>query len=84
MPSRTVQAGIAALVAFAAASALMVRFIGEPLRPVDYFLSGSVGTFAALVALFVVLVKPSDWRSLFYKARRLRPKQAGSSKTLGI
>ena len=50
----------------------------------DYFLSGSVGAFAALVTLFIALVKPSGWRGIFYKARRVRPKTSATTKTLGI
>jgi hypothetical protein len=84
MSSRTVWAGAAALIAFSAAVAASVRLMGDPLLPVDYFLSGTIGTFVGLVALFVGLVKPSDWRNVFYKARRFRPKQPRSTKTLGI
>jgi hypothetical protein len=84
MPSRTVWAALAALVTFAVTAALMVHLIEEPRRPVDLFLAGSVGTFAALMALFIALLKPSDWRKLFYKSRRPRPKPSQSGKTLGI
>jgi hypothetical protein len=84
MLSRTVWAGLAALVAFSITAALMVHLIGEPRRSVDLFLAGSFGTFAALIALFIALMKPSDWSKLFYKTRRVRPKPSRSGKTLGL
>lgn len=84
MPSRTVWAAAAVIAAFAAGAAATIRFLGAPLRPADYFLGGSIGTLAAMVVLFLVFLRPSDWRNLFYKARRVRATRPPSSKTLDL
>lgn len=87
MRSRHWIAVIAAVAAFAAGCSIMLWMLKEPLGPVEYFLSGAVGTFAALIAIFISLIDVRTWRSLFYKQRRPKPGDSprpGRSGTLGI
>lgn len=91
MRSRTVVAAISSAAAFAMFSGMMILGMQKPMRPLDYFLSGAVGTFAALIALFLTLVPSGEWGSFFVKKQRLpkRPDGArqgsgGGRNTLGI
>jgi len=56
---------------FAAAAAVLLRILPHPLNETDYLVIGTVATFAALLALFLILLKTSiKSRDLFYKERR--------------
>jgi hypothetical protein len=79
MSVRGIWATLAAMAAFGAGCAGMVAVLQKPLRPVDYFLTGAVGTLLALAALFLTLIRMSHWKNVFYKkrARRSRSRQSG-------
>jgi type IV secretory pathway VirB2 component (pilin) len=83
MSVRGVWAALAALAAFAAGCAGMLAVLREPLRPVDYFLTGAVGTLLALAALFLTLIRISHWKNVFYK-KRTRPSPSRRSGTLHL
>ncbi len=69
------------LTVFAAAAAALVRILPEPLNKTDYLVIGTVATFAALLALFLILLKTSiKSRDLFYKERR-RPEKTNETDT---
>ena len=74
---------VAAIVAFGAGVMLMIGALREPVRPVEYFLAGVVGTLFALAVLFLTLVRFSNLRNVFYK-KRARPARAARSSTLGL
>jgi hypothetical protein len=78
MRSRYVLAGFAAAAAFSFGCALMIWLMEQPLRPLDYFLGGVVGTFLALAALFIGLASASRWENVFYKKRRIRSGRRGA------
>jgi hypothetical protein len=46
---------VAGVAAFGLAATATLRFLPEPLRPLDYLLTGSVATLATLVTLFLGL-----------------------------
>ena len=92
MQARHGAAAVAGACAFAVVSFAMAATMNQPVRPLDYFLCGASGTFAALLAVFVVFLNPAELKTFLYKDRRVvkRPERAsqgrGSGKhiTLGI
>ena len=65
---------------------VIVAFLPEPLRPVDYFLAGAVGTLIAAAAVFAGFALVSGIGNMFYKRRYrgTRRKAGGASGILGI
>ena len=58
-------------VTFAAVAALLLRVLPAPHREIDYLVTGAVATFAAMVALFVMLARTfARGSDLFYKRRQ--------------
>jgi hypothetical protein len=70
MPSRYWVPGLGAALVFVSVVAIMLAVLPGPLRPVDYFLSGTAGTLAGSVALFAVVARTSRIRDIFYRRRR--------------
>ena len=62
---------LGAIVVFAAVSAVILRFMPEPIEDTDYLIADSAGTLVALLVLFLSLVstrmKTSD---VFVKKRK--------------
>ncbi len=71
---------------WAASAAGILAFLPDPLRPVDYFLAGGVGTLVAAATVFAGFAKVSGVGNLLYKRRSktARPERAGASGILGI
>jgi hypothetical protein len=71
---------------WASSAAVIVAFLPEPLRPVDYFLAGAIGTLIAAAAVFAGFARLSGIGNMFYKRRHheVRRKAAGASGILGI
>jgi hypothetical protein len=67
-------------------AAVIGAFLPAPLRPVDYFLAGAIGTLIAAAALFAGFARVWGIRDMFYKRRHheARRKSAGASGILGI
>ena len=61
---------LAAVLVFAAASLVAVEILPQPLRPVDYFLAGGIGTLVASLTVFLGYARISRIGDLFYKRRR--------------
>lgn len=56
---------------FAAVAALLLRVLPAPHREIDYLVTGAVATFAAMVALFVMLARTfARGTDLFYKRKQ--------------
>ncbi len=70
MTSRYLIPGLGAVLVFLSVAAIMLAVLPGPLRPVDYFLSGTAGTLAGSVALFAVVARTSRMRDVFYRRRR--------------
>lgn len=86
MKSRYGSAALAGACAFAVVAFAMASTMEKPARPLDYFLCGAAGTFAALLAVFVALVNPTHLKTFFYKERRLVKRlepPAGSGRSSG-
>lgn len=62
--------GIGAAVLFAFVAALLLRIMPQPLRPVDFLVTGAIATMVALLALFGALIGTSKQRNIFFKKRR--------------
>jgi hypothetical protein len=75
-----------AALTWVSSAAVIVAFLPAPLRPVDYFLAGAVGTLIAAAAVFAGFARVSGIGDMFYKRRHreTRRKPAGASGTLGI
>ncbi len=70
---RTVALALGVLFVFAAVSAIMLRFMPEPLKDSDYLVIGSVATLIALLVLFFGLVGTRlKGRDPFFKRRKKR------------
>ena len=65
---KTILVALGALLVFGAVSAILLRFMPEPIEDSDYLVAGSVGTLIALIVLFVGLVPRSG--DIFFKKRR--------------
>lgn len=70
MDSRYLVPGIGAALVFVSVVAIMFALIPGPLRPVDYFVCGTVATLFGCVALFLGVARLSRLRDVFYKRRR--------------
>ena len=70
---RPVAIGLGAAVLFAAVSALLLRIMPQPLRPVDFLVAGAIATLVALLATFVALIASSKQQNTFFKKRRRPP-----------
>ena len=91
MPARNGVAAIAGACAFAIVSFVTTTAVNQPARALDYFLCGAAGTFAALLAVFIVILNPAELKTFLFKERRVRRVERagvgrGSGKhiTLGI
>jgi ABC-type Fe3+-siderophore transport system permease subunit len=68
---RIVALAAGVLLVFAGVSAIMWRFMPEPLKDSDYLVIGSVATLVALLVLFFGLVGTSiKGRDTFFKRRK--------------
>ena len=55
---------------FGITAAIMLALLPRPLRAVDYMLSGTVATIAALVVVFMIVILPlASKREVFYRKR---------------
>ena len=68
---RTLLLVLGVILVFAAVTAIMLRFMPEPLKDSDYLVIGSVATLVALLALFFGLAGTSlKNRNPFFKRRK--------------
>ncbi len=65
------------MLVFISGTAIMIAVMEGPLRPVDYFTAGVIGTLLALAALFLSCVKLSKVRDVFYKKRPVKTLSEG-------
>lgn len=70
IPWPFIGAGVGAALVFVAAVAIMLAMLPGPLRPVDFFLAGSIATLIASVALLLTVARISKVRDTFYRKRR--------------
>lgn len=70
MESRYTLPALGAALVFISVVIIMATVTPRPLRPVDYFLGGGVGTLVACAALFFAVVRTSRLKNVFYKRRR--------------
>ena len=71
--SRAVALALIVMIVFAATSAIMVRFMPEPLKDPDYVVIGSVATLVSILVLFFGLAGTSlKGRDIFFKRRKRR------------
>jgi hypothetical protein len=71
--SRTLALALGVVFVFAATSAIMVRFMPEPLKDPDYVVIGSVATLVSILVFFFGLVGTSlKGRDTFFKRRKKR------------
>jgi len=73
MGSQYVWAVVGAVLVFISGTGVMIGLLPGPLRPVDYFLCGAVGTLVACLALFLSVVWIMKARDVFYRKRRKDP-----------
>jgi len=70
---RTLVLSLGVILVFAAVSAIMLRFMPDPLKDSDYLVIGSVATLLSLLVLFFGLVGSSfKSRDTFFKRRKKR------------
>jgi hypothetical protein len=61
---------------FGITAAVMLSVLPRPLRPVDYMLSGTVATIAAIVVVFMIVILPvTSKREIFYRKRPRQKKE---------
>jgi hypothetical protein len=61
---------------FGITAAIMLAVLPRPLRAVDYMLSGTVATIAAMVVVFMIVILPvASKREIFYRKRARQKKQ---------
>lgn len=71
---RIVGFAVASICLFAVTVAVVLQTMPAPRTHADYLVAGSLGTFAALAVLFIVLV--TTWlraRDVFFQRRERRP-----------
>lgn len=61
---------------FGITAAIMLAVLPRPLRPVDYMLSGTVATIAAMIVVFLIVILPvTSKRDIFYRKRPRQKKE---------
>lgn len=61
---------------FAVTAAVLLAVLPRPLRPVDYMLSGTVATIAAMIVVFLIVILPvTSKREIFYRRRARQKKE---------
>ena len=64
------------LAVFAITAAVMLAVLPRPLRPVDFMLSGTVATIAAMLVVFLIVILPvTSKREIFYRKRLQQKKE---------
>lgn len=68
---RTIGIAGTLILVFAAVAGIMLKVMPGPLKDSDYLVIGTVATLAAMLALFLVLVRTSGKKSnIFFRRRK--------------
>ena len=61
---------LATICVFVVVTAILLQLMPGPLKPMDYFVIGSVSTLLSLLALFLVMASTSNTRNALFKRRK--------------
>ncbi len=67
-----VAAGTGSVLVFISITGIALVVMPGPLRPIDYFTAGVIGTLLSLSALFVTCVRLSNFQDVLYRKRPVK------------